>query len=598
MPVVATAGHVDHGKSTLVRALTGRDPDRWEEEKRRGLTIDLGFAWATLDGLEVSFVDVPGHERFVKNMLAGTEGMDLALFVVAADEGWMPQSEEHMSVLDLLGVDRGVVAITKADRVDADHLELVVLDVEDRLQGTSLSEAPLVVTSVTEQTGIDELRAALAKVVSDSPTSSPAGRPKLWIDRAFTISGAGTIVTGTLTGGSLEVNQPVEILPAGRKARIRSLQSHEQVRTEVQAGSRTAVNLAAVDLEDVKRGMLLAPPGQWALTKRIVARLRTVRALAEPLTSRGAYHLHLGTGSWPARLRLLETVVLEGTGAALVELDGPIPVAVGDSFILREVGRRAVVAGGRVLNPEAPARTREARDSLGELERILELPPDDQATLLLELRGTASLSTLAAHTGGGQPSATVVAGDQALSGEASSRITRSASEVVAAFHRENPLRPGISKASLASGLGVNPEVLEAVVADSPDLVDDGAQISVRGFEGALSDEQEAVASQVEERIRAAGLAVPRAAELSVDEELLHSLVRSGRLVRISDDLLYLPEQLAAIRSSLDELPKPFTVAEFRDELTISRKYAVPLLEWLDSQGVTLRRGDTRTLRQS
>ncbi|MFQ5968301.1 MAG: selenocysteine-specific translation elongation factor [Acidimicrobiia bacterium] len=598
MPVVGTAGHVDHGKSTLIQALTGRDPDRWEEEKRRGLTIDLGFAWTTLDGVEVSFVDVPGHERFIKNMLAGTEGMDVALLVVAADEGWMPQSEEHLSVLDLLGIGPGVVAVTKADRVDAEHLQLVILELEDQLEGTSMAGAPMVVTSVPDGTGISDLQEALSKAITELPSASLMDRPRLWIDRAFTIPGAGTVVTGTLTEGNLEVGDLVELLPTRRQARIRSLQSHEQDRLKVEGHSRVAANLAGVDRENVQRGMLLAPPGHWTMSRRITASLRTVRTLGDPLTAKGAYHLHMGTGAWPVRLRLLEASELKGTGFGLLEADAEVPFAVGDRFILREVGRKAVVAGGRVLDPEAPARARLARASLKRLEGILDVSPDEQATMLLEVRGRAGLKALSAQTRGGRPHAAALAADEALSPAVLSTLRSTALDLVNEFHRDNPLRPGVPKASLASGLGVTLSVLDALIAETPELTDEGAAVAARGFDSALTPDGEAAWKRVTEELRAAGLSVPRASELSAEDDLLHAMVRKGHLVAVSEELLYLPEQLDDLRASLNDLSEPFTVAQFRDAFSISRKYAVPLLEWLDSEGVTQRRGDLRSLKPS
>jgi selenocysteine-specific elongation factor len=257
MPVVGTAGHVDHGKSTLVRALTGRDPDRWTEEKERGLTIDLGFAWTTLpSGIEAGFIDVPGHERFIKNMLAGVDAITVALFVVAADEGWMPQSEEHLSILDLLGVDRGIVALTRADLVDEDTLELVTLEIDDRMASTSLHNSPIIPTAAPEGRGIEELRTALDTALGQSSIVD-LGRPRMWVDRSFTISGAGTVVTGTLIDGALAVDDEVTLFPAGSTGRIRSLQSHEQAVDRAEPGNRAALNIVGIERDEVDRGSML-----------------------------------------------------------------------------------------------------------------------------------------------------------------------------------------------------------------------------------------------------------------------------------------------------------------------------------------------------
>ncbi len=597
MPVIGTAGHVDHGKSTLVLAMTGRDPDRWEEEKRRGLTIDLGFAWTTLSGVEVSFVDVPGHERFIKNMLAGTEGLDLGLLVVAADEGWMPQTEEHLSVLDLLGVDRCVVAVTKTDRVDEEVLGLVMLDIEERLEGTSLEGSPLVPTAAPLGEGLDDLRAALGFAIGELPAAEISA-PRLWIDRSFTIAGAGTVVTGTLVGGALQTGQEVEILPAGRRARIRSLQSHERERELVSGSARVAVSLAGIEKAEVGRGMLLTPPGHLLLNDRFTAALRTVRTLAEPIGERGAYHVHMGTGAWPARLRLLEGEDVAEAGHALIEVAGDIPLQVGDRFVLREVGRRAVVAGGSVLDPSPPRRMHATRASLRVLDGILEASPDGKATALLDVRRIASMSTLAAHTGGGQPDAALVASGTALSAEGFRSLETAAIQRVEAFHRDNPLHSGIPKASLASALSLSLPVVEALVDASPELETRGTAVAAVDFEGGLTEDQEKTWEELSAMFLEKGLAPPRTAELSVNSDLLHLLIREGRLVRVSADLVYLPEQLDRVRSEVAQMAQPFTVADFRDLFGITRKYAVPLLEWLDSQGVTQRRGDVRSVRRT
>ena len=600
MPVVGTAGHVDHGKSTLVRALTGRDPDRWAEEKRRGLTIDLGFAWTTLaNGTEISFVDVPGHERFIKNMLAGSEAIDLALFVVAADEGWMPQSEEHLAVLDLLGVRHGVVAITKADRVDEELLEFVTLEVEEKLAGTSLAGAPAIPVSPLTNRGMDDLREALDRAIREiAPSLFDAGRPRLWIDRSFTIAGAGTVVTGTLLDGPLAVGDQLEIWPGRVRGRVRGLQSHERDHARLAPHNRVAVNLVGLDRAEVARGAMLGRPDDWAPTEKVLVQLQTARYLDEPLTNRGAYHLHLGSGAWPVRLRLVDGAELEGSGPAVLHLSQPLPLKSGDRFIVREVGRRAVVGGGRVLDPHPGIRIADLRRSVDSLRAVVGGSADDKASVLLGVRGRDSLARLSADSGGGTPQHAVIAGPLALSEEAAAALSRESVRTVTTFHRDNPLRPGIPKASLASLLDVDPAVLEALVANSPELRDDGATVAVEGFGGGLTSSQEKAWEGLRAALLASGLAVPRIKELDIDKELLHALVRQERVVRIGQELIYLPEQIADIIAALSGLPDRFTVADFRDAFGFSRKYAVPLLEYLDAERVTLRDGDTRTLRQT
>lgn len=600
MPVVGTAGHVDHGKSTLVRALTGRDPDRWEEEKRRGLTIDLGFAWTTLaDGTEISFVDVPGHERFIKNMLAGSEPIDVALFVVAADEGWMPQSEEHLAVLDLLGVGTGVVAITKADRVDDELMEFVTLEVEEKLAGTSLAGSPSIGVSPVSGEGMTELRVALeTAILKATPSLIDVGRPRLWVDRSFTITGAGTVVTGTLLDGPLSTGDQLEIWPGSFHGRVRGLQSHEQDHPRVAPHNRVAVNLVGLERAEVTRGSMLGRPGDWQPTETVLVQVETARYLDEPLTNRGAYHLHLGSGAWPVRLRLVDGSDLEGSGPAILQLSQSLPLKVGDRFILREVGRRAVVGGGRVLDPHPVGRTPDVRLTTDILREAVTSNADQQATALLQVRGRDLLARLAADSGGGAPSGAVIAGSLALSNESAMTLSAEAVKTVTAFHKDNPLRPGIPKASLASRLDVDASVVEVLVDKSPQLRDDGATVAVEGFGGQLTTGQESAWATVRANLRESGWAVPRIKELGIDRELLHALVREERVVRVGDELVYLPEQIDEIVERLAGLPDRFTVSDFRDAFGFSRKYAVPLLEYLDGRRVTIREGDYRTVHRS
>ena len=594
MPVVGTAGHVDHGKSTLVRALTGRDPDRWAEEKERGLTIDLGFAWTTLpSGIEAGFIDVPGHERFIKNMLAGVDAITVALFVVAADEGWMPQSEEHLSILDLLGVDRGIVALTRADLVDEDTLELATLEIDERLASTSLSNSPIIPTAAPEGRGIEELRVAIDAALGQSSIAD-LGRPRMWIDRSFTISGAGTVVTGTLIDGALSVDEEVTLLPTGSTGRIRSLQSHEQTVDRVEPGSRTALNIVGIERDDVDRGSMLGRKEEWSLTKRFTAEASTVRSLVDPIRERGAFHLHLGSGSWPARIHLLEGDTLEGTGGILVEVETLLPVRWGDRFILREVGRQAVVAGGRVLDPSPPRRTKQAAAGLDGL-RTAETA-DEAAEALLSIRGASLLTDLQSHTGGGHPQPTLVSRDRAFAAAHVELLLASAGAAVDQFHETNPLRRGIPRAQLAEHLKLNSEDLDALLTTSEDLEAVDAEVRRSGFGADFGEVAQQAWESAGVTLQAAGFGPPKRSELGLGIEVEHALIRRGDLVEVSTDLLYLPEILDTIVSTTGELPTGFTVADFRDKLGITRKHAIPLLEWMDATGVTIREGDRRRLR--
>lgn len=594
MPVVGTAGHVDHGKSTLIQALTGRDPDRWDEEKQRGLTIDLGFAWTTLpDGTEISFVDVPGHQRFIKNMLSGIEAIDVALLVVAADEGWMPQSEEHLAVLDLLGVRHGVVAITKADRVDTDLVTLATIEVEEQLAGTTLEGSPIVAVASPLGDGLDELKAALVDAVRSATNEwRDSEEPRMWIDRAFTIAGSGTVVTGTLLDGSLSVEDKVMIWPERHSARIRSLQSHEHSHATVQPHTRVAANLVGLDRHDVARGAMLGVPNAWATTKRFLATVTTARYIEEPITAKGSFHLHLGSGAGPVRLRPLDGAGILGSSYALLSVDDPIPVMMGDRFIIREVGRRQVVGGGRVLDPAPPTRGRDALAAGRVLSEVLDRPAAEMASALLQVRGSGDIERIKQHTGGGVPEG-LLAGSVAISIDDAAALTDRISAEVRRFHTDNPLRPGFAKADLASRIEIPVQVLDALVAGSDDVADEGPYIAAVGFSPSLGSAEEAARSSVIAALRAAGLTVPRVQDLEIDRELLHALLRSGDLIQVSADLVFLPEQIDTVTAGLADLPNPFTVAAFRDRFGISRKYAVPLLEWLDGANLTRRDGDVR-----
>jgi len=481
MPVVGTAGHVDHGKSTLVQALCGRDPDRWREEKERGLTIDLGFAWTEIADTEVSFVDVPGHERYSKNMLAGIEAIDVALFVVAADEGWMPQTEEHLAVLDLLGVDHGVVALTKVDRTDHDLVELAELEVSERLHGTSLEASPIVRVDSISGTGLGRIREAIAERLSRIGDSDE-DRPRLWVDRAFSVVGAGTVVTGTLLGGRVEMDMRLQVYPGGRETRVRGIQSHEQGHDRIDPGRRTALNLVGIDVDHLSRGAMLGRPGEWNETRRFAIEYRTARYV-EGLPARGAYHLHVGSGAWPVRVRAIDEAV------AIVDLDAPLPLAMGDRFILRDTGRRLVVAGGRVIDP-APVAARRLRSTSGALCAATAGTPDRRADALLAARGLDTLENLRKDSGGGQPAGAVLAGRWAMSPGEAEALGMKLRSVVSSFHQDHPLRPGIATAEASSKLGVDPDISSALVSRDDTLTFDGAHLRSTSFAGTRSDQQQ------------------------------------------------------------------------------------------------------------
>jgi selenocysteine-specific elongation factor len=565
MRVVATAGHVDHGKSSLVRALTGTDPDRLVEEKRRGLTIDLGFAHTTVDGEAISFVDVPGHVRFLRNMLAGVGGVDACLFVVDAAEGWKPQSEEHLRILELLGVANGVVALTKIDLLGDDELvELATLDVADHVAGTFLSGAPVIAVSATTGEGLDRLAAELATLAQRTPAAQDRGRPRLWIDRVFAARGSGTVVTGTLTGGPLATDDHVVIEPARLPARVRAIQTLGEAVGRIGPGNRVALNLAGVDHHAVTRGDVVVEPGRWTTTERFDASLTVLRGLAHDVSRRGAYLAYIGSGEHPARLRLLGGESLSpgttGTVRIHLQLHRALPLLPGDRYILRETGRDETVGGGEVLDvaPVLPA-TR-AR-------------PDRSVERVVVERGWVDVDELERLTGE-RRAPTVgrwVAADEAVRTVVASLRAR--------LERAGPL--GLEVAALD-------ERDRAVLATLADVAVDGGYARAAGSADPLAGHPYLGA------LAAGGMAPP--APDGVDRAELRELVRRGLVVE-RDGVWFHADAIAAAAAVasrlLDERPDGFTVSEFRDAAGVTRKYALPLVNELDARGVTRRRGDVR-----
>lgn len=563
MHVIATAGHVDHGKSTLVRALTGVDPDRWEEEKQRGMTIDLGFGAATLpSGRELAFVDVPGHVRFIKNMLAGVGGVDACLFVVAATEGWKPQSEEHLRILELLGLRHGMVALTKVGLCDDDLVELARLDVAEHLAGTFLEDAEVVELDVPTGRGVAELQAALDRLAARTPQAEDRGLPRLWVDRAFAAKGSGTVVTGTLTGGSLRVEDELLLLPDAHPVRVRALQSHHVSRSIASPGSRLAVNLAGVAHHDVRRGDVLVQGAQWHRTRTLDASLDVLAGLDHEVSRRGAYVAYLGSGEHPVRVRVLGDHPLAPGERGLVRMHLPValPLRPGDRFVLRESGRRETVGGGEVLDiaPVLPASR--AR-------------PDRSVDRVIRERGFVDAAEL-----------------ERLTGE----------------RREPDL----------AGWVVDPPRLEALVEEVAALVGAAGPLGLDVV--TLDDRQRAVLTRLDGikveagRVSAVEAVDPLAdhpfvaaldaepfappAPDGVDRVELRELVRRGLVV--AQDGVYFSEgavQAAAkvVAGLLVRQPDGVTVAEVRDAWGCSRKHALPLLALLDGRGVTRRRGDVR-----
>lgn len=605
MNVIGTAGHVDHGKSTLVRRLTGIDPDRFAEEKRRGLTIDLGFAWLQLpSGTEVGLIDVPGHERFIRNMLAGAGGISVCLFVVAANEGWKPQSAEHLSIIDLLGIGSGVVALTKSDTVDDTELQLVMAEVQEHLARSSLRDAPIVPCSAVTRGGLDELVATLDRVWSSTPPAPDVGRPRLWVDRVFTIAGAGTVVTGTLAGGSFALGDDVELAPRGQRARIRAIQSHKKQVERIGPGNRVALNLAGVERAAGERGDAVVKPKQWRMTDRIDVSLRVLDSELSghdhEVTEKGAYLLYTGAAETPIRIKLLGRDRLHPgeRGFAELSLRDPLPLARGDHFVVRDVGRVVTFGGGIVLDPLA---TRARRDDTA-LEQLLgqieSASADETLRLLVERERELDRDVALLRSGADViPAGVPQLGNLVVSDERFGELRSSLVAAVAEHHRTHPLEKGMPREAARSAVQLDADAFDDLVSTVDDVTAEGPVLRSAAHAVHLSPEQAAVRDRVVGAIEQGAFMPPLAADLDAPAELLRALVDSGELEKI--DGFYLTRGLATeaqtrVRKAIEE-SGPMTVAQIRDLLGTSRKYAVPLCEWLDRTGATRRQGDVRTL---
>ncbi|WAL66196.1 SelB C-terminal domain-containing protein [Amycolatopsis cynarae] len=566
MFVVATAGHVDHGKSTLVHRLTGMWPDRLAEERRRGLTIDLGFAWTEVDGRRIAFVDVPGHERFVPNMLAGVGPVPAVLFVVAADEGWMPQSGEHLAALDALGVRHGLLAITKADLADPAPAAAQALE---RFEGTSLGRPPVVVA-----TELGAVRAGLVTLVDRLPPPAPDADVRLWIDRSFTVRGAGTVVTGTLAAGTLRLGDELE--HAGRRVTVRALQSLGTGEEEVTAVARVAVNLRGVDRQEITRGDTLCTPGAWLTTGEADVALRRPGELHRDLV------LHLGSAAVPVHVRPL------GTNAARLRLARELPLRVGDRGLLRDPGEHRIAAGVEVLDVRPPPLRRRgaARARAEELATGRIGPP--------EIATAAELRAMGLPVTGLRIGAWVVDPDWWA------RRREQALASVAAWSARHEVEAGMPVEALRKDLGLPAAELVPELLSGTGLELAGGRVRRPGT--ALPERVERAIRAVERRLAERPFRAPEAdelAELGLGPRELAAAVRAGRLARLAEGVVLGPDALDRAATLLTALPEPFTVSEARRVLGTTRRVAVPLLEQLDARRVTRRHPDgTRSTARS
>jgi selenocysteine-specific elongation factor len=620
--VVGTAGHVDHGKSTLVKALTGIDPDRLAEEKARAMTIDLGFAWLTLPGGQtVSIVDVPGHERFIKNMLAGVGGIDAALLVIAGDEGPMPQTAEHLAILDLLGIERGVVVLSKIDAVDRDWLDLVREEVRERIAGTSLSGAPIVPVSAHSGEGLPLLLRELEGVLATAPDTTGRHAPRLPIDRVFSVSGFGTVVTGTLSGGEIGVGDELRLFPRGRMVRVRGLQSHQTKVLRALPGRRTAVNLSGIATEEIERGDVLAPAALMTPSQRLDARLRLLDTSPLALKQNAEVDFFSGAAELPARVTLLDRERLEPGETAWVQLRFRSPIALlsGDRFIVRRASPSETIGGGDVVDPNPPRHRRFRPETLAALETLAVGSAEDivlqaiarQPTELRDLRaGTPGLTAeqvdaaVAELIGAGDamvlgnreralgPSIFVVAASlwQTISGRLA--------DVLRAYHQAQPLRLGIAREEARDRLGIAQarlfDDLIATASATGHVADDGATLRAPNFQITLDPARRELADQYVAALRAEPFAPPGPHELALDAETLAALEHLAEVRKIAEGVYFDPDawdRLVQETLAFVDDHGAMTLAQFRDHFGTSRKYAQAALEYLDRQRYTRRVGD-------
>ena len=615
--IVGTAGHIDHGKTALVKALTGIDADRLEEEKRRGITIDIGFAHVQLaPDLRLGFVDVPGHERFVKNMLAGVAGIDLVLFTIAADESIKPQTREHFDICRLLGIRKGIVALTKADLVDRDILDLVRLEVEEFVAGSFLEGAPIVAVSSTTGAGLDELRAQLALAARAVAEKSAAGFFRLPLDRAFTVKGFGTVVTGTLISGAVRKEQEVELYPGARRLRVRGVQVHGEAAERAVAGQRTALNLADVEPAELARGMVLAAPGKFRATQQLDCALDLLRS-AKPLKHRAPVHFHAGTAEIEAQVRLLEggPALRPGERAFVrIVLREPALLLPGDRFIVRMFSPVVTIAGGVVLDIDGP---RYRKGAASERLRVLEngTAAECIALLVRESKYGMGLADLVARTGllereiqTAAATAPLVSFEQPQAWLVDRVWFQAAREkligAVREFHKNHPLLPGVAKQDLRGRElpDAPPFLIDALLAQTKEIAVEGENVRLANHKLVLKQDEEQARAAIERAFEQAGLAVPALAEVLAKSgvesararSLLQILLREKRLIRVSDDLVFHQSAMERLRGMLAERKGArFQVPAFKDWTGISRKYAIPLLEYLDRERVTRREGDER-----
>ena len=585
MFVVATAGHVDHGKSTLARALTGMEPDRWEEEKRRGLTIDLGFVWTRLpSGADVAFVDVPGHERFLGNMLAGIGPAPVVLFVVAADEGWQAQSTDHCDAIAALGISHGLVALTRADRADAARRLEVEADVRHQLHGTALADAPILTVSAKTGEGIDELRAALDEILAAAPSPDAEQRVRLWVDRSFSVKGAGTIVTGTLAAGTLRVGDSLELLNASGTApvEVRGLHSENTAVEAATPVTRVAVNLRGIDAEAIRRGDALLSPDTWRQAELFDVRRTSgdaLDAIAQDLVA------HTGTAGVEAHVRPLSA------DFARIRLSQPLALELGDRFVLRGPGARHVLAGVEVVDLNPPQLQRRGAAARW-AEQLAGQQDYKSPALILQQRGYALIEDLRrdGYTVDAPPAGVIAFSKWWITAAQVGQWKQLLSSAVADHAAANPLAVGLPRGAARDALGLSEDALLNLAVAAAKLESVEGAIRTPGAVASLGAAEEGVA-KLEQRLHKKPFAAPEAADLKdlrLGSKELAAAERAGRILRLKDGVVLLPSAVAEARTRLQSIDQPFSTSQARQALGTTRRVAIPLLEYLDEEGVTRR----------
>ena len=631
MRVIGTAGHVDHGKSTLIAALTGVHPDRLKEEREREMTIDLGFGWLTLpNGDEVGIVDVPGHRDFIENMLSGIGGIDAALLVIAADEGVMPQTREHLAILDLLQIQKGVVVLTKTDLVqDAEWLDLIENDVRSVLKGTTLQDAPIVRVSARTKQGLTDLLKSLEGVLQQSTPRPDLGRPRLPIDRVFSIPGYGTVVTGTLTDGRLSIGEPVQVLPSGKEGRVRGLQTHKHKEESAQPGSRTAVNISGLTVEEITRGEVVTTPGHYSPTRRVDAYLRHLSDANSVLKHGTEVKLFIGTAETIATLRILgaESLNPGEKGWIQLELREPVVAVRGDRYILRRPSPSETLGGGVILDPHPKARHKRFDENvLKRFEAMLAGSPADLLQQASLAAGPASIKDIVARSRLDSDTAaqaltelfsenrlilleegdlTPSSDSLALAAQAWDTVKSRIEELLKQYHSQYPLRRGIPREELKSRLQVPPRLFNVYITKlvlEKKIMEGGKWISLSEHEIRFDSKQRTAVEKLMAQCTGNPFSPPTLKEMqsSSGEEVVSALVEMGELVQVSQDIAFRKSDYdVLVGKTRDFLLKngQITVADARDLFNTSRKYVLPFLEHLDSAGVTVRDGDYRRLKK-